>query len=272
MGVLITNGKKSRIVASVSARERVVTRCKQVDTTDNETSWSHDRTSSDKHGISGFGLEATTGGSSSVATSGRTRRMRHREREHEYAWSPYKLPGGVPINPGQVAAFDVPNHTPIHYINILNADRTALVWDNYNTIECRVTIEEDDAPRFQRSSKMSIADAKKLGGRGVSHYQIHPCECKWRKSDGKAFCGLDGIARNTTVPTVDEYEDSCKLLPMFRGGTCPKTGCGDGGTKGGRCSNILPDGSYHCLHRWCHGSHCVETTHYCTVYFDVGAI
>merc|ERR1712113_1152506 len=137
----VKNGKLQRVIVSVSARERDVVRSRTVDTTDSETGWSYERRISGEHGVSGIaGLGANHGQNRTYSASGRQRDMHHQERDHEFVWSPFKVSGGIPINPGQTVAFDVPDSSPINYVNVLNADRTEHLWDNYSTVECRVTI------------------------------------------------------------------------------------------------------------------------------------
>ncbi|KAH3714504.1 hypothetical protein Pelo_18986 [Pelomyxa schiedti] len=129
---------------------------------------------------------------------------------------------------------------------------------------------------------MPIADAKSLWARdpNVDRVEVQPCPCEWRREGGEPHpCALKAMMSTPTVlhtrAELSEVAETCSVMPVFRTGTpCPKTGCGDEATLGGWCTNIMPDGTYHCLHCWCHRKPfhggplvpCNTTVHQCVVW------
>lgn len=123
---------------------------------------------------------------------------------------------------------------------------------------------------------MTIAEARAMSQKvKVDYFVVHKCECKWLHHDKTPSCGMCNMV-DTTVSNLNAFADSCEIMPHFRRMPypCPKTGCDDGGTRGGWCANFLPDGTHHCKHKWCHRvtphhgdiAPCVHTIHYCTVF------
>ena len=116
----------------------------------------------------------------------------------------------------------------------------------------------------------------------IDYVEVHPCVCKWKAAHNQTHpCALNRMG-NVQLPYCYSLEnlqvivDGCSLLPVFRNDTlCPKTRCDNGGTGGGWCANIMPDGSHHCLHMWCHRTvhwsgpftDCTSTVHHCTIWF-----
>jgi hypothetical protein len=94
---------------------------------------------------------------------------------------------------------------------------------------------------------------------------VERCTCDWPSN----YCLLKRLQEPLVVHSFEvlasSIENECVLRPSFRGGRCPKTGCDDGGTRGGWCANIMSDGTPHCLHYWCHSPLCKATTHFCVV-------
>ncbi|KAH3756507.1 hypothetical protein Pelo_11698 [Pelomyxa schiedti] len=135
--------------------------------------------------------------------------------------------------------------------------------------------------RFSQRS-MSIEEAKTLWAQdpNVDRVQVHPCPCQWRPAGGAPHpCPLkSSISTPTMLYTrvqLSQVPSTCCITPSFRRDTlCPKTGCDNGGTQGGWCATIMPDGTYHCLHCWCHRrphftgafEPCTKTVHQCTVW------
>ena len=131
---------------------------------------------------------------------------------------------------------------------------------------------ETKAPQYFQttSTRISVKDAKlRVSNKASSFVKVvlEKCNCSGWKPFRNHNCPLTEARVVQRAEELLNIPDSCSLQASFRQDTlCPKTGCDNGGTRGGWCANIMPDGSYHCLHCWCHNGPCCTTVHYCTLY------
>lgn len=118
------------------------------------------------------------------------------------------------------------------------------------------------------SQKMNVEEAKVFWRNNPERVQkviINPCNFNgWKPRTQK--CSISERKEIVSRLELDKIPNSCSLKASFRSDTlCPKTRCDNGGTRGGWCANIMPDGTYHCLHCWCHHGPCTTSIHQCEV-------
>jgi GTP-binding protein EngB required for normal cell division len=141
--------------------------------------------------------------------------------------------------------------------------------------EFLVKKEIDEIPRtkFFIKLKENIEKAKSISQNLkelIDSYVIHRCECKWIRYGGAPSCNLC-LLQDTKVNSLNGYANYCRIDPYFiYNAICPKTGCDNGGTGGGWCANILPDGTYCYGHLWWHQNKpCSIFQHSCTIIFVI---